>query len=178
PDPTHHGATVIANSKETPVTTPTQQAYPGRASWRTRVQTVLSVILVLGAVAPFVAAILHDELGEYLPGAWLAWVVAAGAVLAAVSAALARIMAIPAVDAWLRHLGLSSTPVVVEPNGDGVHDITNLAAAPHHKGDHVTTRTGTSGTIFYLDERADGWHYGVRLDGSDQVAMYREADLT
>ncbi|KZM78411.1 hypothetical protein [Cellulosimicrobium sp. I38E] len=107
-------------------TTSTQQANPGRASWRTAVQTVLSVVLVLGLVAPLVAAILHEELGEYLPDRWLAWVVAAGAVLAAVSAALARIMAIPAVDAWLRHLGLSSTPKIVEPDGDGVHVITSI----------------------------------------------------
>ncbi|MDQ8040530.1 hypothetical protein RDI86_01530 [Cellulosimicrobium sp. XJ-DQ-B-000] len=107
-------------------TTSTQQAHPVRASWRTATQTVISVILVLGVVAPIVAAILHDELGEYLPEAWLAWVVAAGAVLAAVSAALARIMAIPAVDAWLRHLGLSSTPKVVEPDADGVHIITSI----------------------------------------------------
>lgn len=129
------------------MTTSTQRAYPGRASWRTAVQNVLSVILVLGIVAPIVAAILRDELGEHLPDAWLAWVLAAGATLAAVSAALARIMAIPAVDAWLRHLGLSSTPKVVEPD-DGEHDATSPAAAPHRKGDHVTTHTGTSGTIF------------------------------
>ncbi len=114
------------------VTTSTQQAHPVRASWRTAAQTVISVVLVLGVVAPLVAAILHDELGEYLPDAWLAWVVAAGAVLAAVAAALARIMAIPAVDAWLRHLGLSSTPRVVVPDDDGVHTITTIVdtAAP------------------------------------------------
>jgi uncharacterized membrane protein len=108
--------------------TSTQQAHPARASWRTAAQTIVSVVLVLGVVAPLVAAILHDELGGYLPEAWLAWVVAAGAVLAAVSAALARIMAIPAVDAWLRNLGLSSTPKVVEPDDDGVHDITSLTS--------------------------------------------------
>lgn len=108
------------------MTTSTQQTYPARASWRTAVQNVLSVILVLGIVAPIVAAILRDELGEYLPDAWLAWVVAAGAVLAAVAAALARIMAIPAVDAWLRHLGLSSTPALVEPDDGGVHTITTV----------------------------------------------------
>ncbi len=107
-------------------TTSTQQTYPARASWRTAVQNVLSVILVLGIVAPIVAAILRDELGAYLPEAWLAWVVAAGAVLAAVAAALARIMAIPVVDAWLRHLGLSSTPTLVVPDDDGVHTITTI----------------------------------------------------
>jgi hypothetical protein len=108
------------------MTTSTQQAHPVRASWRTAAQTVISVVLVLGLVAPLVAAILHDELGGYLPDAWLAWVVAAAAVLAAVAAALARIMAIPAVDAWLRHLGLSSTPTLVEPDDEGVHTITTL----------------------------------------------------
>jgi hypothetical protein len=107
-------------------TTSTQQAYPRRASWRTAVQNALSVILVLGVVAPIVAAILNEELGEHLPDRWLAWVAAAAAVLAAVAAALARIMAIPAVDAWLRHLGLSSTPTVVEPDDGGVHDITSI----------------------------------------------------
>ncbi|MGM7422779.1 hypothetical protein [Cellulosimicrobium sp. CpK407] len=160
------------------MTTSTQQAHPVRASWRTAAQTVISVVLVLGLVAPLVAAILHDELGAYLPDRWLAWVVAAGAVLAAVSAALARIMAIPAVDAWLRHLGLSSTPKVVESDDDGVHNITTLSAAPRRKGDHVTTDSGSvSGVIFYAEQREDGWHYGVRLDGSDRVVMFREADL-
>ncbi|MGN7703529.1 hypothetical protein [Cellulosimicrobium sp. 22601] len=160
------------------MTTSSQQEYPRRASWRTAAQTVISVVLVLGIVAPLVAAILSDELGGYLPDAWLAWVVGAAAVLAAVAAALARIMAIPAVDAWLRHLGLSSTPTLTVPDAGGVHDITTLAAAPRRKGDHVTTDSGSvSGVIFYAEQREDGWHYGVRLDGSDTVAMYREADL-
>lgn len=92
------------------MTTSTQQAHPVRASWRTAAQTVLSVVLVLGVVAPIVAGILSEELGEHLPASWLGWVAGVAAVLAAVSAALARIMAIPAVDAWLRHLGLSSAP--------------------------------------------------------------------
>ena len=148
---------------------PTQQAYPVRASRRTAVQNALSVILVLGVVAPIVAAILHDELGEYLPEAWLAWVVGAAAILAAVSAALARIMAIPAVDAWLRHLGLSSTPLQTSSTPPGVLQ----------RGDHVTiTATGQRGKVFYAEQREDGWHYGVRLDGTDIVAMYRPDDLT
>ncbi|MGW6228946.1 hypothetical protein ACWFQT_17720 [Cellulosimicrobium cellulans] len=124
------------------MTTPTQQTYPGRASWRTAAQTVISVVLVLGVVAPLVAAILQDELGEYLPEAWLAWVVGAAAVLAAVSAALARIMAIPAVDAWLRHLGLSSTPTGASFGPSDVLDITTATCigrtaheCPVHEGD-------------------------------------------
>ena len=108
------------------MTTSTQQAHPVRASWRTAAQTVLSVIVVLGVVAPIVAGILSDELGAHLPASWLAWVVGAAAVLAAVSAALARIMAVPAVDAWLRHLGLSSTPQRAPVSPDGAHVVTTL----------------------------------------------------
>jgi MFS family permease len=108
------------------MTTSTQQAHPVRASRRTAVQNALSVILVVGLVAPIVAGILSEELGEHLPESWLAWVVGAAAVLAAVSAALARIMAIPAVDAWLRHLGLSSMPAHATVTSDGAHVITTL----------------------------------------------------
>ncbi|MFF2621311.1 hypothetical protein [Oerskovia jenensis] len=110
------------------MTTSTQQAHPVRASWRTATQTVLSVIVVLGVVAPIVAGILSDELGAHLPASWLAWVVGAAAVLAAVSAALSRVMAVPAVDAWLRHLGLSSTPQRATVSPDGAHVITTLTA--------------------------------------------------
>ncbi|MFJ2298171.1 hypothetical protein [Oerskovia paurometabola] len=108
------------------MTTPTQQAHLARAPRRTAVQTILSVILVLGVVAPIVAAILSEELGEHLPASWLAWIAAGAALIAAVSAALARIMAIPAVDAWLRHLGLSSTPRHASVTPDGAHVITTL----------------------------------------------------
>ncbi|WP_454728844.1 hypothetical protein [Cellulosimicrobium protaetiae] len=158
------------------MTTSTQQTYPGRASWRTAVQNVLSVILVLGIVAPLVAAILHDELGEYLPDRWLAWVVAAGAVLAAVSAALARIMAIPAVDAWLRHLGLSSTPRVVEPDGDGVHDITTLPALA--VGDAVQVQgSGIVGRIQAIYTPPDGGETLYHVRRGSGTYVYSVADL-
>ncbi|MNP65679.1 hypothetical protein D3C76_1612930 [compost metagenome] len=76
-------------------------------------------------------------------------------------------MAIPAIDAWLRHLRLSSTPPQASSAPPGVLE----------RGDHVTTVDGQGGTVFYVEERDDGWHYGVRLDGSDFVAMFRPDDL-
>jgi len=94
----------------TPVTT--QQAAPGRATWRTIVQGFLSTVLVLGIVLPVVVEILDEELGSFLPGAWLAWLVGAAAFVAALAGALARIMAIPAVDAFLERLRLGSAPEV------------------------------------------------------------------
>jgi len=89
-----------------------QSAFPARATWRTVVQTVLSVVLTAGVVLPVAVAILGEELESVLPPSWLAWLVGAAASVAAIAAALTRIMAIPAVDAALRRFGLSSTPRV------------------------------------------------------------------
>jgi hypothetical protein len=90
--------------------TTTQQQHPARATWRTTLANVLSMIIVVGLVAPIVAGIIDEELTAYLPPDWIAWIVATGALLAAVAGALTRIMAIPAVDRALAHLGLSSAP--------------------------------------------------------------------
>lgn len=88
----------------------TQTQYPARATWRTTLANVLSTIIVVGMVAPVVAVIIDEELTDYLPPDWIAWIAAAGALLAAVAAALTRIMAIPAVDRALARIGLSSAP--------------------------------------------------------------------
>lgn len=87
-----------------------QSAFPGRATARSVVQAVVSVVLTAGVVLPIVVAILGEELAAILPASWLAWLVGAAASVAAIAAALTRIMAIPAVDAALRRFGLSSTP--------------------------------------------------------------------
>lgn len=89
-----------------------QSAFPARATWRTVVQNVISVILTLGVVLPVAVNIAGEQLAAYLPENWLAWAVGGAAFVAAFAAALARIMAIPAVDAALRRFGLSSTPKV------------------------------------------------------------------
>jgi len=90
--------------------TSTQVAFPTRASLRTALQAFLGTIATLGLVVPLAAVALNESLAAYLPDGWGAWLIAAGAFVAAVSAAAARIMAIPAVDAWLDRLGLASTP--------------------------------------------------------------------
>jgi hypothetical protein len=87
-----------------------QSAFPARATWRTVVQNVISVILTLGVVLPLVVAVAGEELADVLPADWLLWAAGAAASVAAIAAALTRIMAIPAVDAALRRFGLSSTP--------------------------------------------------------------------
>jgi hypothetical protein len=87
-----------------------QSAFPARATWRTVVQNVISVILTAGVVLPLAVAIAGEELADVLPADWLLWAAGAAASVAAIAAAVTRIMAIPAVDAALRRFGLSSTP--------------------------------------------------------------------
>ncbi|BDZ40837.1 hypothetical protein GCM10025865_01360 [Paraoerskovia sediminicola] len=94
-------------SHETPAALPTQQAHPVKAALRTFVQVWLPALLTALFVAP---EILEAILDGPLPDGVRAWLVGASTVLAAVSAAVARVMAIPAVDAWLKHIGLSSEP--------------------------------------------------------------------
>lgn len=95
----------------TPAVT-TQEQHAGRATWRTVVQGILSTVLVLGIVAPVVAAIIGEELGYLLGEHTVATITAVCAAIAAVGGALARIMAIPAVDGWLERLRLGSAPDV------------------------------------------------------------------
>lgn len=84
-----------------------QSAFPGRAVVRTFVQTWLPGLLAALVVVP---EILDAILAGPLPDDVRAWLVAAATAVAAVSATVARVMAIPAVDAFLQRLGLSSTP--------------------------------------------------------------------
>lgn len=88
----------------------TQQLHPARASWRTAVQSAIGTLITLGVIVPLIVTVLNDQLAAYLPPSWQAWLVGAATFVAALSAAVARIMAIPAVDRWLKRLGLSSSP--------------------------------------------------------------------
>lgn len=74
---------------------PTQVAYPKRAAARTAVQGLLGLVVVIGALQA------DGTLPENLP-----WIGGALAVIVV----LARVMAHPAVNAWLRKVGLSAEP--------------------------------------------------------------------
>ena len=76
---------------------------------RTAVQVVVTAAGILATVV-VVAPQVIDAIAEVLPGPVVAWLTAAVAALAGISAALARVMAIPQVDAWLTRIGLGSTP--------------------------------------------------------------------
>jgi hypothetical protein len=86
--------------------TTTQQRYP----WRAVVRTVLAGVIAAGVVLPIAVTILNEQLATYLPDSAKAWLVGAAAASVAVAGAVTRIIAIPQVDAWLKRLGLSSSP--------------------------------------------------------------------
>lgn len=88
------------------ITVPTQQQHP----WRAVARTVLAVLVGLGLVVPLIVTAIVEQLDVYLPPAAKGWLLAASAFTVALSGAVTRIIAIPAVDGWLRRLGLSSTP--------------------------------------------------------------------
>lgn len=83
--------------------------FPLQRAIRTAVQTVVAAAAIL-ATTVVVAPQILTAIQSVLPGPVVAWVTGAIAVLAAFSAAVARVMAIPAVDEWLRKFGAGSAP--------------------------------------------------------------------
>lgn len=81
--------------------TTTQQAHP----WRATARTVLAVIVGAAPVVPLIVGAISDGDPQAATGLLGAAV--------ATSAAITRVMAIPAVDAWLSRIGLGSAPAVV-----------------------------------------------------------------
>lgn len=89
----------------TPETT-TQARRPARATFRTLVQQVLGWVVAAGLVLPLALSIVQEELGDVIPPQAMGWIVAVVGVAVAVSTVVARLMAIPAVEAFLRRHAL------------------------------------------------------------------------
>lgn len=79
---------------------PTQVQRPTRSVLRTALQVGIPAILLLPTLIQYAI----EELGPQLPAAATAWLVAAGAAVTAIAALIARIMAHPTVELWLRSL--------------------------------------------------------------------------
>ena len=76
---------------------------------RTATQVLVAGIVFLGGLVAIAPQVL-EAVQDVLPGPVVAWLVGAIAFLAGISAALSRVMAIPAVNAWLITIGLGSVP--------------------------------------------------------------------
>jgi len=94
--------------------------FPLQRGIRTAVQVVVASAAILATVVVVAPQIL-TAIQAVLPGPAVAWITAAIATLAAVSAAISRVMAIPAVDEWLKKFGAGSAPAnaVAYTSSDG-----------------------------------------------------------
>lgn len=118
------------NPAPTQGTEPTQVRLPRRATVRTIVQVGIPAMLALPLIIDAIVA----ELGGHLPPGVTAWLIAAGAVITAISAAIARIMALPQVELLLRRLP----------------DWTQLAAQPRPKPDSEDGRANVGFILLVL----------------------------
>jgi hypothetical protein len=87
--------------------------FPNQRVIRTVLQTTASTLVTLAGLAGFLvlfAPQLLEALREILPPSWYAWGVLAIGVIGTVSGVLAKVMAIPAVNAFLTRFGAGSVP--------------------------------------------------------------------
>jgi hypothetical protein len=80
----------------------TQEQNPGRTTWRTIIQVAPSAIIGLVILLPLIIEEVLNGFGEQMPESMRLWLLGAAAFITALSATLARIMAIPAVNDWFR----------------------------------------------------------------------------
>lgn len=76
---------------------------------RTIVQVGIPAFITFAAVLPTII----NALGLPVDGTVYLWLLSAAGVVTAVAGALSRVMAIPAVNEWLTHIGLGSEPKAV-----------------------------------------------------------------
>jgi hypothetical protein len=87
---------------------PTQVVHPWRAALRTFVQVLVPALLLVLTVGPEVLEIIATQLKGQVPEGFLSWLLAASLFLATLASILARIMAIPQVNALLGKLKLDA----------------------------------------------------------------------
>lgn len=84
---------------------------------RTFWQAFIPSAIALGYLVPEIANILVKDLDGILPEHWRTWLIAAAGAIAAIAAALAKIMALPGVNRILSRLGLDN-PTTEEGSND------------------------------------------------------------
>ncbi len=99
---------------------------------RTLFQVGIPSFITFAAVLP----VIINALGLPVDGPVYLWLIAAAGVVTAVAGALARVMAIPAVNQWLTKVGLGSVPKSEAQTEDLSH-LTVNGEAVDGSGDHA-----------------------------------------
>lgn len=99
----------------------------GQRVLRTLFQVGIPAFLTFAVVLPQII----QALGLPVDSAVHGWLIAAAGVVTAVAAALARIMAIPAVNQWLTSIGLGSVPKSAAQNPAGAATTKDQILAAH-----------------------------------------------
>ncbi|UYL88312.1 membrane protein [Arthrobacter phage EvePickles] len=87
---------------------PSQVVHPWKAAIRTFLQVLVPAVLLILTVGPEVLQIIAEQLKGQVPDGFIAWLLAAAGLLAAIAGAAARIMAIPQVNAALGRIRLDA----------------------------------------------------------------------
>lgn len=134
--------------------------YQGKRVLRTVVQVVVGAAAVL-AVVVVVAPQVLDAVADVVPGPVLAWLTGAVATLAAVSAAITKVMAIPKINELLTLIGLGSVPKAVareqaEAKSPELQPARFEPSALDSSSIPVTGTTGVTGTLTIGDTTVVG----------------------
>jgi len=103
--------------------------YKAQRVLRTIVQTAIPAFLTFALVLPQII----EALGLPVDSELRLWLLGAAAIVTAVAGAISRVMAIPAVNAWLTKIGLGSVPkdaIYVSPATQSVHVKTDPKLVP------------------------------------------------
>ena len=98
--------------------TATQVRFPARAALRTIVQVGIPAVLLSVTLIPEIIRVVLVE--PSVPEGLRVWLLGVSAAITAIAGILARIMAIPVVNEWLRGVGLSAQPEpgIINNGGD------------------------------------------------------------
>lgn len=120
---------------DTPVTTETVPPiwYKAKRVIRTVLAVLIAIIIGIGSVLATMAVVapqILDELAAVLPPEVYAWLAGAVAFIVTLAGVVTRIMAIPAVNAFLTKFGAGSVPAAaLEGGGEVTPDVKAIAAA-------------------------------------------------
>jgi hypothetical protein len=99
-----------------PAPAPTQTKYPWRATIRTWIQAFVGIVLTLQLILPAIVDAVNGT--EGVPASVRGWTAAVSGGIAVICALVARVMAIPQVEAWLQNGGAVRSSIAAKPASD------------------------------------------------------------